>query len=46
MRAADGRRLAESAPGHRPLRTELQFMVSATLPRLEQQTQMYRAVVA
>src|SRR5215472_8504997 len=27
-------------------RTELQFMVSATLPRLERQIQMYRAVVA
>jgi phosphotransferase system enzyme I (PtsP) len=26
-------------------RTELQFMISATLPRLERQTQMYRAVI-
>ena len=26
-------------------RTELQFMISATLPRLERQTQMYRAVL-
>jgi phosphotransferase system enzyme I (PtsP) len=26
-------------------RTELQFMISATLPRLERQTQMYRAIV-
>ena len=26
-------------------RTELQFMVSATLPRLERQTQMYRSIV-
>ena len=39
--------LAESgAEGIGLYRTELQFMVSATLPRLEQQTQMYRAVVA
>jgi phosphotransferase system enzyme I (PtsP) len=39
--------LAESgADGIGLYRTELQFMVSATLPRLEQQTQMYRAVVA
>ena len=38
--------LAESgADGIGLYRTELQFMVSATLPRLEQQTQMYRAVV-
>ena len=26
-------------------RTELQFMISSTLPRLERQTQMYRAIV-
>ena len=26
-------------------RTELQFMISATLPRLERQTQMYRAII-
>jgi len=39
--------LAESgADGIGLFRTELQFMVSATLPRLERQTQMYRAVVA
>jgi phosphotransferase system enzyme I (PtsP) len=39
--------LAESgADGIGLYRTELQFMVSAALPRLEQQTQMYRAVVA
>jgi phosphotransferase system enzyme I (PtsP) len=39
--------LAESgADGIGLYRTELQFMVSATLPRMEQQTQMYRAVVA
>jgi phosphotransferase system enzyme I (PtsP) len=38
--------LAESgADGIGLYRTELQFMVSATLPRLEQQTQMYRDVV-
>ena len=38
--------LAESgADGIGLFRTELQFMVSATLPRLEQQTQMYRSVV-
>ena len=39
--------LAESgADGIGLFRTELQFMLSATLPRLERQTQMYRAVVA
>ena len=39
--------LAESgADGIGLYRTELQFMISAALPRLEQQTQMYRAVVA
>src|SRR5215467_5470162 len=39
--------LGESgADGIGLFRTELQFMVSATLPRLERQTQMYRAVVA
>ena len=39
--------LAESgADGIGLFRTELQFMMSATLPRLERQTQMYRAVVA
>ena len=39
--------LAESgADGIGLYRTELQFMVSATLPRLERQVQMYRAVVA
>ena len=38
--------LAESgADGIGLFRTELQFMVSATLPRLERQTQMYRAIV-
>ena len=38
--------LAESgADGIGLFRTELQFMISATLPRLEQQTQLYRAVV-
>ena len=38
--------LAESgADGIGLFRTELQFMVSATLPRLERQTQMYRTVV-
>jgi len=38
--------LAEAgADGIGLFRTELQFMVSATLPRLEQQTQMYRAVL-
>jgi phosphotransferase system, enzyme I, PtsP len=39
--------LAESgADGIGLFRTELQFMVSATLPRLERQIQMYRAIVA
>ena len=39
--------LAESgADGIGLFRTELQFMMSATLPRLERQIQMYRAVVA
>jgi phosphotransferase system enzyme I (PtsP) len=39
--------LAEAgADGIGLYRTELQFMISASLPRLEQQTQMYRAVVA
>jgi phosphotransferase system, enzyme I, PtsP len=39
--------LAEAgADGIGLYRTELQFMISAALPRLEQQTQMYRAVVA
>jgi phosphotransferase system, enzyme I, PtsP len=39
--------LGESgADGIGLFRTELQFMVSATLPRLERQIQMYRAVVA
>jgi phosphotransferase system enzyme I (PtsP) len=39
--------LAESgADGIGLFRTELQFMISATLPRLERQTQMYRSVVA
>jgi phosphotransferase system, enzyme I, PtsP len=39
--------LAESgADGIGLFRTELQFMVSATLPRLERQTQMYRTIVA
>jgi phosphotransferase system enzyme I (PtsP) len=39
--------LAQSgADGIGLFRTELQFMVSATLPRLERQIQMYRAVVA
>jgi phosphotransferase system enzyme I (PtsP) len=38
--------LAESgADGIGLFRTELQFMISATLPRLERQTQMYRAIV-
>ena len=38
--------LAESgADGIGLFRTELQFMVSATLPRLEHQTQMYRSIV-
>jgi phosphotransferase system, enzyme I, PtsP len=38
--------LAESgADGIGLFRTELEFMVSATLPRLERQTQMYRAIV-
>lgn len=38
--------LAESgADGIGLYRTELQFMVSATLPRLERQTQIYRAVL-
>jgi phosphotransferase system, enzyme I, PtsP len=36
---------ASGADGIGLFRTELQFMVSATLPRLEQQTQMYRSVV-
>ncbi|KAB2911331.1 MAG: phosphoenolpyruvate--protein phosphotransferase [Hyphomicrobiaceae bacterium] len=39
--------LAESgADGIGLFRTELQFMVSETLPRLDQQVQMYRAIVA
>jgi phosphotransferase system enzyme I (PtsP) len=39
--------LGESgADGIGLFRTELQFMISATLPRLERQIQMYRAVVA
>jgi phosphotransferase system enzyme I (PtsP) len=39
--------LTESgADGIGLFRTELQFMVSATLPRLEQQTHIYRAIVA
>ncbi len=39
--------LSESgADGIGLFRTELQFMVSATLPRLERQTQMYRSIVA
>ena len=38
--------LAElGADGIGLFRTELQFMVSATLPRLERQTQMYRSIV-
>ncbi|MBX9590067.1 MAG: phosphoenolpyruvate--protein phosphotransferase [Hyphomonadaceae bacterium] len=38
--------LAESgADGIGLFRTELQFMVSATLPRLERQTQMYRSII-
>jgi phosphotransferase system enzyme I (PtsP) len=38
--------LAESgADGIGLFRTELQFMVSATLPRLERQIQMYRAIL-
>jgi phosphotransferase system enzyme I (PtsP) len=38
--------LAESgADGIGLFRTELQFMVSATLPRLDRQTQMYRSIV-
>jgi phosphotransferase system enzyme I (PtsP) len=38
--------LAEAgADGIGLFRTELQFMISATLPRLERQTQMYRAVL-
>jgi phosphotransferase system, enzyme I, PtsP len=38
--------LAESgADGIGLYRTELQFMVSATLPRLERQTQIYRAIL-
>jgi len=37
---------ASGADGIGLFRTELQFMMSATLPRLEQQTQMYRAIVA
>jgi phosphotransferase system enzyme I (PtsP) len=38
--------LAESgADGIGLFRTELQFMISATLPRLERQTQMYRAIL-
>ena len=37
--------LAESgADGIGLFRTELQFMISATLPRLERQTQMYRSI--
>jgi phosphotransferase system, enzyme I, PtsP len=37
--------LAESgADGVGLFRTELQFMISATLPRLERQTQMYRSI--
>jgi phosphotransferase system enzyme I (PtsP) len=36
---------ASGADGIGLFRTELQFMVSATLPRLEQQTQMYRSVL-
>ena len=40
------RYLAESgADGIGLFRTELQFMLSASLPRLERQTQMYRTVV-
>jgi phosphotransferase system enzyme I (PtsP) len=39
--------LVESgADGIGLFRTELQFMISATLPRLERQTQMYRSIVA
>ncbi|HJZ30594.1 MAG TPA: phosphoenolpyruvate--protein phosphotransferase [Hyphomicrobiaceae bacterium] len=39
--------LAEAgADGVGLFRTELQFMISATLPRLERQTQMYRAICA
>jgi phosphotransferase system enzyme I (PtsP) len=38
--------LSESgADGIGLFRTELQFMVSATLPRLDRQTQMYRSIV-
>jgi phosphotransferase system enzyme I (PtsP) len=38
--------LAESgADGIGLYRTELQFMISATLPRLERQTQMYRTII-
>jgi phosphotransferase system enzyme I (PtsP) len=38
--------LAESgADGIGLFRTELQFMISATLPRMERQTQMYRAIL-
>ena len=42
----DVQHLAESgADGIGLFRTELQFMVSATLPRLERQIQMYRAIL-
>jgi phosphotransferase system, enzyme I, PtsP len=36
---------ASGADGIGLFRTELQFMISQTLPRLERQTQMYRAVL-
>jgi phosphotransferase system enzyme I (PtsP) len=36
---------ASGADGIGLFRTELQFMVSRTLPRLERQTQMYRAIL-
>ena len=39
--------LVESgADGIGLFRTELQFMISATLPRLERQTQMYRSIIS
>jgi phosphotransferase system enzyme I (PtsP) len=37
--------IASGADGIGLFRTELQFMVSRTLPRLERQTQMYRAII-
>jgi phosphotransferase system enzyme I (PtsP) len=37
--------IESGADGIGLFRTELQFMISATLPRLDRQTQMYRAIV-